>query len=234
MAILVATLSDQAQMLADKRNDAQLSASDWVAIANWSVKSLYRLLCSVDPDCYFDQQNFTLAGGVSGATLDLTTLTGTGAHTFRALHGLDYMPDTAARRTVPRRNFVERNQGIIGRWIPSTLCIDRAYDIRGFILTITPYEIAGGPYRVYYRYAPYLFTGSSDTNPLDPQLEPYDEYLTQMMAMRGLGIEEGAQDPMANRLAELRKEILDEHSRDDEAPAIIGDVEGNDDWGYRY
>ena len=45
---------------------------------------------------------------------------------LRALHGLDFYPDTTQRRTVPRRNFQERNQGRIGRWLPTTLCIDRA------------------------------------------------------------------------------------------------------------
>ena len=72
-------------------------------------------------------------------------------------------------------------------------------DIRGNVLTITPYEIANGPYRVYYRYAPYLFTGPADTNALDEQLEPYDEFLTQMMAMRALGIEESDQSPAGER-----------------------------------
>ena len=234
MAILVAALSDGAQLLSDKRNDASVGPADWVTLANWAVKSLWRFVSSVDPDWYFDQQDFSLTGGAAGATLDLTTLVGSGAHAFRALHGLDFYPDTTQRRTVPRRNFQERNQGRIGRWLPTTLCIDRAYDIRGNVLTITPYEIANGPYRVYYRYAPYLFTGPADTNALDEQLEPYDEFLTQMMAMRALGIEESDQSPAGERLAELRKEILDEHSRDDENPVVMADVEGNDEWGFRY
>lgn len=228
MAVLVATLSDQAQMLCDKRSDAQLTTADWVTLANWSVKSLWRVICAMDPDAYFDQQNFTLVGGIGANTFDLTTLTGTGAHAFRALHGLDYMPDTTSRRTVPRLNFQERNRyGRYGRWLPTVLCVDRAYDIRGLILNITPYEVAAGPYRVYYRYAPYLFTGAADATPLDAQLEPYDEYLAVQMGMRALGIEESAQDPLAERLGELRQEIASEHTRDDEAPSIIADVEGD-------
>lgn len=234
MAILVATLSDQAQFLCDKRNDGSVLPSDWVMLANWAIKSLWRMVSSIDPDWYFDQQDFSLTGGAAGAKLDLTTLVGTGAHAFRALHGLDYMPDTSSRRTIPRRGFQERNQGRIGRWLPTALANDRSYDIRGMVLTITPYEIAAGPYRVYYRYAPYLFTAAGDTTPLDAQLEPYDEYLTQMMSCRALGIEESDQSPAGERLAELRKEILDEHTRDDESPVVIADVEGNDQWGFRY
>jgi hypothetical protein len=237
VAILVASLSDSAQFLSDKRNDASIGASDWVTLANWAVKSLWRLGSSVDPDWYFDHQDFSLAGGFgTGAALDLTTLTGTGStpHLWRALHGLDYMPDTTSRRTVPRRNFQERNQGRIGRWLPTTLCIDRAYDIRGALLTITPEEIANGPYRVYYRYAPYLFSGPSDTNPLDPELEPYDQLIVETMCARALGVEESDMGAANETLAQLRKEFLDEHSRDDESPCVMADVEGNDEWGFRY
>jgi hypothetical protein len=227
VAVLVATLIDQGKMLADKRNDAQLAPADWQTLANWAVKSLWRLICSIDPDAYFDQQDVTLTSGASGAKFDLTTLVGTGSHAFRALHGLDLYPDTTQRRTVPRRNFQERNQSAFGRWLPTILCNDRAYDIRGYVLTITPYEIAGGPYRIYYRYAPYLFVSPTDTTPLDGQLEPYDEYLSVMMAMTALGIEESSQDPMASRLAALGQEIISEHARDDEAPSVLADVEGD-------
>jgi hypothetical protein len=231
LAILVATLIDDAQLQSDKRNDGQLASADWVKMVNWAVKSLYRLLTSLDPDAYFDQQDFTLAGGVGGNTFDLKTLTGTGSlpHTFRALHGVDFRPDTTGRRTVTRRNFQERNQGAIGWWLPGQPCTDRKYDLRAKILNITPYEVAAGTYRVYYRYAPYLFTGSADTNPLDAELEEYDEYIGVMAAMKALGIEESSQDPLAQRLGVLVQEITDEHERDDESPAVIADVEDNDD-----
>lgn len=229
MAILVAALIDAAQMQADKRNDAQLAPADWLTITNWAVKSLYRLLTSLDPDAYFDQQDISLAGGVGGNTYDLKTLVGSGAHSFQALHGVDYRPDTTSRRTVLRRNFQERNQGAIGWWLPGLPCEDRKYDLRAKILNVTPYEIAGGPYRIYYRYRPYLFVNPTDTVPLDDQLEDYDEYLSVMAAMKALGIEESSQDPMAQRLGVLVQEITDEHERDDGSPAVIADVEDDGD-----
>lgn len=328
MGILVASLIDAGKLQSDKRNDGQLADVDWVTMTNWAVKSLWRLLSSLDPDFSFTQLDFTLLGGTTGATLDLnvasqipllpsaiqahnpspiavtangssdgivgTTLglgsivflptdvgcqvviagatnsnnNGTftiqtfqsgatvvlsGAHTtevfpptatitlvrqigaaFRALHGIEYQPDTTGRRTVLRRNFRERNQGRIGWWLPGLPCGDRKYDLRGLILNITPYELAAGPYRAYYRYAPYLFTSPVDTTPLDPQLEAYDEYLSVMAAMKALGIEESSQDPMAMRLSEMVQEITDEHERDDEAAAVIADVEDDDgSWGSR-
>jgi len=228
--ILVAALIDAAQMQSDKRNDAQLSNADWTTIANWSVKSLWRKIAAVDPDFYFDQQDFALAGGAADAAFDLSTLTGTGAtpHSFAALHGLDLNPDTAQRMSVPRLNFIERNRGRFSRWLPTTLVINRSYDIRGTQLTITPYEQAGGNYRVYFRYLPYLFAASTDTNPLDFELSAYDEYVSVRMAERALGVEESDQSPMYTIRQELLKEILAEHSRDDEASSVIADVEGDD------
>lgn len=228
MGVLVAALIDAAQMQSDKRNDAQLSSADWTTIANWSVKSLWRKISAVDPDWYFDQQDFALAGGAAGAAFDLSTLTGAGAHSFAALHGLDLNPDTAQRMTVPRLNFLERNRGRFSRWLPTTLVVNRAYDIRGTQLTITPYEAAGGNYRAYYRYMPYAFTGSADANPLDFEIAAYDEYISVRMAERALGLEESDQSPMYNIRQELLKEILAEHSRDDEAASVIADVEGDD------
>src|ERR1700685_541852 len=103
MAISVAGLIDSSQFLSDSRNDTSLAATDWLTMVNWSVKSLWRFITAMDPDSYFDQQNVTLAGGVSGATFDLSTLVGavgSPVHSFRARHGLDFNPDTTGRRTV--------------------------------------------------------------------------------------------------------------------------------------
>lgn len=220
MAILVATIIDQSKALADKRGDASVTDPDWLAYVNWAVKSLYRTLISLDPAAYFSQGDFSLAGGVSGATFDAGTLTG-----FVALHGLDLSPDTGNRRTVPRRSFAERNHGKLGWWVPTLPAADRAYDLRGRSLVVTPYEQAAGTYRAYYRAGPYLFTAANDSNPLDWQLEPYDEYLALLSARRALGIEESDTGAGSERLAELRQEIIDEHARDDGAPAVIADVE---------
>lgn len=321
MAVLAASLIDSSQMLSDKRNDASLAPADWLTMVNWSIKSLWRFVSSLDPDWYFSQLDFTLAGGVGGSTFDLTTvqapclptasqanvpiavsipcdgtntgitstprlqglgspflptdagctvvIAGTASNNgtftvaayvsalavnlsgtpvneifptsatvtlfrhvgaeFRALHGLDWMPGTTGRRTVPRRNFLERNKGRIGSWIPTLWCQDRAYDIRGLILNITPYEVAGGPYRVYYRYAPYLFTSPTDATALDAQLEPYDEYLAVLTARKALGIEESDQGPPTLQLTDLKQEIIDEHELDDESPSVIADTEDDDE-----
>jgi hypothetical protein len=225
MAILVATLIDQGQLLADKRNDASLAPADWLTFVNWSVVALWRLLCSLDPDAYFTQApDFALAGGIAGSSRDLAGLT----PDFRALHGIDLSPDTTSRRTVPRRNFRERNRGHMAWWAPAALASDRAYDLRGRTLYFTPYELAAGTYRVYYRGGPYQFTAVNDATALDWQLEPYAEFVSQMTARFGLNIEESDPSPINARLAELTEEITSEHARDDESPGRIADVEDDD------
>jgi hypothetical protein len=225
MAISVATLIDKAKALADRRNDASIPDTDWYGYVNDGVEDLYRYLVSLDQSLYFQQSNFTLVGGIAGATFDLTTLNGSKANTgFRALHGLDLNPDTTNRRTIVSRNFRNRNLGVVGFWLPTIIATDRRYDLRGALLNVTPYEGASGSYRIYWREAPYKFVSAVDAVTLDFQLEPYDEWIRIMAARTALGIEESEQGVGSNRLAELRESIAAVARRDDE-PASIADVE---------
>lgn len=219
MAVLFASLLDQAKTDSDKLSDGSITDARWLVFINRGVKSLWRLLTSLDPELYFTPADFTLTGGISGATKDLATLTG-----FRVLHGLDVNPDTSSRRTVPRRNFADRNNVRFGWWIPGPWADDRQYDIRGRILTITPFEASAGVYRAYYRQAPYLFTSTVDATPLDPVMEDYDEYISLMAGRRGLEVEESDSGPAVNRLRELIAEITEAHTRD-EGQMGIADVE---------
>lgn len=223
MAITVAVLIDQSKALADRRNDASIPDTDWYRMVNDSVESLYRKLVALDTALYFATQDFTLTGGVASSSYALTSISGTG---FRAIHGLDLYPDTTNRRTIGRRNFRERNMGRIGWWDPTLLAGDRRYDIRQNTLTITPYEVAAGPYRLYYRQAPYKFSSAADATTLDAQMEPYDEWIRLRTAETALGIEESESSPWQNRRAELNGEIAAAHRRDDE-PAVLADVEGD-------
>lgn len=351
MAISVATLIDRAKALADRRNDASVPDTDWLAYVNDGVEDLYRLLVSFDAALYFASVDFTLTGSAAaaafnlvpvgptvrlataaalpantpgggpgpgrtlvanangaltvdgtatalndlilvkdevnqanngvwqqivvgsggapyillrvfnfdqalpseiqvGATIAVTAgatnigktfylssfagivdtsaqvyLQGTGLG-FRGLHGLDLYPDTTNRRTIARRNFRERNMGRIGWWDPTILAGDRQYDLRQNSLVITPYEIATGPYRLYYRQAPYKFSSVSDATALDVQMEPYDEWIRIMAARTGMGIEGGDQGVGSSRLAELKDSIASACRRDDE-PAVLADVEGD-------
>ncbi len=233
MAILVATLIDQAKALSDKRGDASIPDADWAVYANWAQRSLDRLIASLDPAFRFAYSDFTLTSTAAGARKDLSTLTWLDANgasvagSFAALHGLDLNPDLSTRQTIGRRNFRERNTGAIGWWYPTFIAQDRRYDLRGRTLIITPFEQAAGSYRAYARLGPYLFTGAADATALDWQLEPYDEFIVILMARRGMGIEESFDGAglEGQRLLELKEEITAEHTRDDGEAAVIADVE---------
>lgn len=229
MAVTVASLISQGKVLSDKVGDASIDdTTGWLVFVNRAVESLWKLITGLDPNASFAQVDFTLTSTAGGATKDLTTV-GT---RFRALHGVDYQPDTPTRRTVPRRPFRERNTSAVGWWTPTVIANDRGYDLRGTTLTITPYEVAAGTYRAYYRQGPYLFTGPTDATTLDPLLEPHAEYLEVAAARRALAVEESNTGSLDQRLAELTGEITSAHTRDDGEPAVLADVEG-DGWSWR-
>lgn len=221
MAVTVSFLIDKSKALADRRNDASIPDTDWFVWVNDSVESLYRKMVALDPALYFTTSDFTLTGSAAGAVFNLGSIAAPG---FRAMHGLDLYPDTSNRRTIARRNFRERQSGVVGIWLPTIIATDRKYDIRQNSLVITPYEAAAGPYRLYYRQGPYKFTSAVDATTLDVQLEPYDEWIRLRTAETALGIEEGEQSPWQSRRAELNEEIAAACRRDDE-PASIADVE---------
>lgn len=232
MAVLVATLIDQGKLRSDRRGDASIADADWLVWTNRHVESLWRLVTNHDPEAYFSEYDFTLAGGTAGKSKDL----GTGpSPAFRALHGLELSPDTVNRRTVPRINFKQRNIRPIGWWTPAEFAGDRGYDLRARTLVVSPYESAAGNYRAYYRGAPYLFTSAVDATPLDWQLEPYAEYIEIMNARDGLGQEESETGYGSERLAEIRAELAPAQDRDDGEAAVIADVEedGRPWWPYR-
>jgi hypothetical protein len=231
MATTVAQLIDRSKALADKRNDASIPDTDWLTYVNWGVEDLYRLLVSIDPAVYFSSFDFSLTGGLtSAATFALTSVTGG----LRAMHGLDLSPDTTLRRTVPRRNFRERNMGRIGWWSPTLFAIDRGYDLRGTSLVVTPYEFAAGSYRVYYRAAPYNFVSAVDGTTLDAQLDAYNEWIVLKAARKGLKIEESDSAPWTEEIESLRESIMSAHERDDTEPTVLADVEGDSGgtWGW--
>lgn len=220
MAVTLQNLIDAAAADADKVGDGSVTNAQWAIWAGQAIESWYRLITTLDPDQFFSTTDFTLAGGISGAA---QSVAGTN---FRAIHGLDLYPDTVTRRTVRRSNFNERNR-VIGSWIPTTLADDRQYELRGFSLVITPYEMAGGPYRLYWRVGPTLPVNPSD--PLDEQAWPWAEYFSVFMARKALTKEESpevAADLVA-RFAELKGEVASAYDRHDEQAARIADVEGS-------
>jgi len=222
MSVLVSSLIAGAKLVSDNKANAALDdTTDWTLMINWGVESLWKFVNSVSQNMFFATYNpAALTGGVASSSIDMANAT-----RYRGFYGLDLNPDTSQRRTVPRRNFAERNAIPIAWWEPAPLAQDRAYDIRGRTIFITPYEIAAGTYRVYFKQGPYLFTGPADATPLDWQLEPHREYIEIMGGRHALGIEESETGPKSERLAEIKQEIEEELAQDDGAGWNIGDTE---------
>lgn len=232
MAVTVATIIAQAKLIADRADDTSIpDAAGWLVWANRAVESVWRMLTSIDPAAYFSQYDITLTGTLSGAQYDLGNVLVSPA--FRGLHGVDLDATTSNRRTIGRVNFQNRNQGAIGWWAPALLAPDRQYELRGRTLVIDPWERAAGSYRVYYRGAPYQFTGVADATSIDWQLEPYVEAVEILMARKALGQEDSDTSFGSERLAEIRQEMIDAQERDDNAAAVIADVEDLERVGYR-
>ena len=230
MAITVATLLDQAKLVSNNRRNAAVADADWVTFINWAVESWYKFRIGLDPALYFTTRDVTLTGGIAGSSIDLTS--GFTAPGLRAVHGLDLYPDTGQRQTVRSRNFKGRNDGV-GPWLPAPFCPVRRYDVRAFVLYITPYENASGPYRVYYRANPYKFSSAVDATPLDAVLEPEAEAIVKLAACSALNIEETVTDPWRARIEEIKAETANACDRDDGEAAQIADVEDlGSGWGY--
>jgi hypothetical protein len=232
MSVLAAALIDQAKLVSNNRRNAAIADTDWLIFVNWAVESWYKFRISLDPALYFATKDFSLTGGVgAGSSLDLTT--GFTAPGLRAVHALDMNPDTGSRMTIRARNFQQRNDGV-GPWIPAPFCPVRRYDVRAFVLYITPYENASGAYRIYYRANPYKFASTGDSTPLDAVLEPETEAIVKLAACSGLGIEESdTADPLIQRIGVIKAETAAANDRDDGAACSIADVEDlASGWGY--
>lgn len=222
MSVLVAALIDQAQLVSNNRRNAAVTSTDWVTFINWAVESWWKFRTALDPGLYFATKDVSLTGGIgAGSAIDLATGF---TPAFRSLHGLDLNPDTGQRLTIRGRNFQQRNDSV-GWWVPSVYCTTRKFDLRALSLVITPYEVAVGAYRVYYRGAPYKFTGAADATPLDAVLEPETEAIVKLAACSALGIEETSDDPWVTRINTIKGEVTASFERDDVQAFQIADVE---------
>lgn len=71
MSVSVATLIDQAKLVSNNRRNLAVADTDWVTFINWAVESWYKFRISLDPALYFQQLDFSLVGGTTGATFNL-------------------------------------------------------------------------------------------------------------------------------------------------------------------
>lgn len=172
MAVTAQNLIDAASDLADMVGDPHVATATWIRWANRGQEKLWRKLAAVFAGFYETTADFTLAGGASGDTFALPS-------TMRQVLGVSKDPDNPAlRTTVHTRNHDERDEQY-----------RRTFDVIGQTIDIQPFEYAAGVYRAYGIAGPTVLVNTTD--PIDPQLEPYVEFIETYMAIKAHAKEEG-------------------------------------------
>jgi hypothetical protein len=214
-----ADLIAQAKDLADMANTDFVEATTWNTWANDGIKALQRDVVSCFKDTFFRTENFTLSGSTYSHTLPSD---------FQRVKGVDIDADTPRRRTVRRFNFQERNSyRYIGDFFTPLLNNVHPflfYNVVGSnILQIQPQERASGSFRLYYVPKPTLM--ATDGSTLDPELEPYSEYVALFMAINAANKEESfdTANALQAKLNQIRQDMLTSLETD-EGPATIVDV----------
>lgn len=187
MAVTAQNLIDGASDIADMVNDPHVASATWIRWINRGQEKLWRKLAGTFAGFYRTQADFTIAGGAAGNTMAIPA-------TMRQVLGVSKDPDNPAlRTTINGRNDGERDEQY-----------RRTFDVIGQSVVIQPFEYAAGVYRLYGVAGPTPVAVAAD--PIDPQLEPYVEYLETYMAIKAHGKEESNN---ADLIVEL-KEIWDE------------------------
>ncbi len=124
---------------------------------------------------------------------------------MRGLLGVTLDPTSPSmRRSLEKYNFGERDgRGELAR---------RAYHVIGQNISIEPFQICAGNYRVHYIAGPTVLSGDSD--PIDTVLEPYDDYAVIFAAIRAV-------DKLEGNSTALRKDLDDTAKEADEFFAMM-------------
>lgn len=171
MAVTGQNLIDAASDLADMANDPHVSSTTWLRWANRGIEKLHRKLAVLYAGWYVATFDFTLAGGSAGDAVALPA-------GCRQVLGVSKDPDNVTlRTTLHRRNFDERDEQY-----------RRTFAVVGQTVDIQPFEYAQGSYRLYYVAGPTVLVAATDT--IDPQIEPYVEFVETYMAVKAIGKEE--------------------------------------------
>lgn len=218
----LAELTTAAEADSDREGDTSVTAY-WPVWAKQGIESLWRILIGNFTDLYYESEDITLVGG---AASNAWNLTGGAIPNARRLVGVDVNPDTALRRRVRARPFVNRNDGAAGRiWAGVPWADDREYMLQGNSVIIVPYEIAAGRYRSHVRTGPTIPATGPDS--IDAVMDEYAEYISDFMARKALGKEESSTAFATERMREILAEIIAAGDRNEADPWVIADVEGD-------
>src|SRR5262245_13403021 len=165
MAATLAQIRGDAQALADKVNDASIGNPEWLRYINHGIESLWNKVVTCFGDAYFTAATFTLTSSSNQFTLPST---------YRRLLWVERDPGLTSRRIIRRWNKGDKD------FLP-----ELRYRQMGGVLVLEPLEAAPGNYGYAYIPAPTLL--ASDSDQIDVQLDPWNEYVGVFAAIKGLG-----------------------------------------------
>lgn len=172
MAVTLLQMRDAAKDLCDMVGNSFVADLTWTRWINDGIEGLYRIASKRRVGAF---QTF------SDVTLTAASNLIAKPATFRNLLGVTLDPTVPSkRRSLTKYNFGERDS--------MGLFANRSYRVVGQSISIEPFQLCAGNYRVYYVAGPTLLV--ADVDVIDAILEPYDEYVTTWAAIRALAKEE--------------------------------------------
>jgi hypothetical protein len=212
LAITLEELRDTAKGLSDLVDTDFVGDEMWNQWVWFGVQELHRAVTNEFKDTYFRTTTFTLADGEYQYTLP------TNIHRVK---GVTLNPGTLRRLTVRRFNFAERDS--FKQAGPGVCPLRRYNPIGSGLLQIEPQEHAAGDYALYWVPKPAALVADSDE--LDPELEPFAEFVATCAAIKGCI--KGEDYDQANFLRSQLKGMREDMAaalETDESPATIINV----------
>lgn len=165
-------MRDAAKDLADLVGSPFVPDPTWTRWINDGIEKLYRIASKRRVGAF---QTF------SDVTLTAASNLIAKPATFRNLIGVTMDPTSpSVRRSLPKYNFGERDS--------MGLYAGRSYRVIGQNISIEPFQLCAGNYRVHFIAGPTILV--ADVDVIDAVLEPFDDYVTTWAAIRALSKEE--------------------------------------------
>lgn len=172
MAVTLLQMRDAAKDLADLVSSPFVPDPTWTRWINDGIEKLYRIMSNRRAGAF---QTF------SDVTLTAASNLIAKPATFRSLIGVTMDPTSpSVRRSLPKYNFGERDS--------MGLYAGRSYRVIGQNISIEPFQLCAGNYRVHFIAGPTIL--AADVDVIDAVLEPFDDYVTTWAAIRALSKEE--------------------------------------------
>lgn len=207
MTVTLAQIRGQAQDICDFVNNPQVGTPTWTQWTNDGIEKLYRIVLKLSTGAFETSADVTL----SSATNLIPKPAG-----FRRLLGLTLDPTSPGmRRSLPKYNKGNRDAyGTLG---------PRRYRVLGDSISVEPFQLAAGNYRIYYVAGPTKLVADGDT--MDPVLADYVDYVVTWMCIKALGKEESDNRDLYVELAKVEQDVMEAFAMidGDDSDTIVDD-----------